>query len=60
MLTMAQTESKYLAVQDFSHIRATPSPNWSTLPAEEAVKDADWPLSPEHVAEVLTHMLPAL
>lgn len=25
-------EGKYREVQDFSHVRATPSPNWSILP----------------------------
>ncbi|KAL4076899.1 tubulin binding cofactor C-domain-containing protein [Scleroderma yunnanense] len=32
------------AVQDFSHIRASPSPNWSIL--SEGKKKHDWPISP--------------
>lgn len=28
-------EGKYREVQDFSHVRATPSPNWSILPQDE-------------------------
>ena len=31
-----------LSVQDFSHIRATPSPNWSVLPNEECLRQEDW------------------
>ncbi|KAI0827359.1 tubulin binding cofactor C-domain-containing protein, partial [Trametes gibbosa] len=36
--------SNYLAVQDFSHIRATPSPNWSALPEDESLPGERWPL----------------
>ncbi|KAF9029533.1 TBCC-domain-containing protein [Hymenopellis radicata] len=32
-------ESKHLAVQDFSHIKATPSPNWSTLSRDDGIQD---------------------
>ncbi|KIM62925.1 hypothetical protein SCLCIDRAFT_118764 [Scleroderma citrinum Foug A] len=31
-------------VQDFSHIRATPSPNWSVLPEDK--RQRNWPVSP--------------
>ncbi|GJE86393.1 TBCC-domain-containing protein [Phanerochaete sordida] len=31
-----------LSVQDFSHIRATPSPNWSVLPDEDYLRQEDW------------------
>ncbi len=41
----SKSNSNYLAVQDFSHIRATPSPNWSALPAEAAIRDDQWPLN---------------
>ncbi|CCM02004.1 uncharacterized protein FIBRA_04078 [Fibroporia radiculosa] len=39
------SSSDHLAVQDFSHIRATPSPNWSILPASEVIPDEQWLLS---------------
>ncbi|PCH37432.1 hypothetical protein WOLCODRAFT_134530 [Wolfiporia cocos MD-104 SS10] len=39
--------NNYLAVQDFSHIRPTPSPNWSLMQQEEMVADSDWPV--DHV-----------
>ncbi|KAI0705377.1 tubulin binding cofactor C-domain-containing protein [Earliella scabrosa] len=38
-------KSNYLAAQDFSHIRPTPSPNWSALPPHAAVPDGAWPLA---------------
>ncbi|KAH9947804.1 tubulin binding cofactor C-domain-containing protein [Amylocystis lapponica] len=34
--------SSHLSVQDFSHIRATPSPNWSALSEERTLEDVDW------------------
>ncbi|EKM56627.1 uncharacterized protein PHACADRAFT_172285 [Phanerochaete carnosa HHB-10118-sp] len=36
------TPEKIPAVQDFSHIRATPSPNWSPLTSEERLRPEDW------------------
>lgn len=39
---MTQNTSKHLAVQDFSHIRATPSPNWTELPPEQVLSPEDW------------------
>ncbi|RPD61646.1 hypothetical protein L226DRAFT_485258 [Lentinus tigrinus ALCF2SS1-7] len=55
-----QTKSNYLAVQDFSHIRATPSPNWSALPEEAAIRDDQWPLSNSvDVQAVLSQLLPS-
>ncbi|TBU45487.1 tubulin binding cofactor C-domain-containing protein [Dichomitus squalens] len=55
-----QSNENHLAVQDFSHIRATPSPNWSTLPQEAAIQDGQWPLSPvENVDAVLQGLLPS-
>ncbi|OBZ76662.1 Tubulin-specific chaperone C [Grifola frondosa] len=38
--------SKFLSVQDFSHIRPTPSPNWSPLTANQSISDANWPKAP--------------
>ncbi|KAI0942994.1 hypothetical protein AcW1_002743 [Taiwanofungus camphoratus] len=35
--------SRHLSVQDFSHIRPTPSPNWSVLPENESIQDTAWP-----------------
>lgn len=39
---IAQETSKHLAVQDFSHIRATPSPNWSALPMGKGLHKHNW------------------
>ncbi|KAI9060089.1 hypothetical protein FKP32DRAFT_1595827 [Trametes sanguinea] len=52
------TLSNYLAVQDFSHIRATPSPNWSALPVDSAIADAEWPLAQREVEATLRRILP--
>ena len=41
----AQSGDGYPAVQDFSHIRATPSPNWSALPQDVAILEGQWSLS---------------
>jgi len=40
---VVQQDSKHFTVQDFSHIRPTPSPNWSVLPEEES--ERCWPIS---------------
>ncbi|KAG2159397.1 tubulin binding cofactor C-domain-containing protein [Suillus bovinus] len=42
--------------QDFSHIRATPSPNWRTLEEDELVRD--WPLSETNYTAQLQRALP--
>lgn len=55
---MQDTKSNYLAVQDFSHIRATPSPNWSPLPEDRGISDDRWPVSRENLKEVLQTLLP--
>ncbi|KAI0356885.1 hypothetical protein OH77DRAFT_177458 [Trametes cingulata] len=52
-------KSNYLAVQDFSHIRASPSPNWSALPEEQKISDGDWPLSRREANDVLRTLLPS-
>ncbi|KAI0634284.1 tubulin binding cofactor C-domain-containing protein [Trametes polyzona] len=52
-------KSNYLAVQDFSHIRATPSPNWRALPEDAQVSDDQWPLSRVGVEDVLERLLPS-
>ncbi|EIW53351.1 uncharacterized protein TRAVEDRAFT_31546 [Trametes versicolor FP-101664 SS1] len=52
-------KSNYLAVQDFSHIRATPSPNWLPLPEGGRVADDRWPVSRADPKEVLETLLPA-
>lgn len=55
-------ENKYTAVQDFSHIRATPSPNWRVLPQEQIY---DWQLTAAEptgegaLKECLERLLPA-
>ncbi|KAJ3520821.1 hypothetical protein NM688_g9108 [Phlebia brevispora] len=59
--------SKHLAVQDFSHIRATRSPNWSALPAEALPSGDDWGLvvrrdtsmSRDDMEEAMPRLLPA-
>ncbi|KAI0372531.1 hypothetical protein BV20DRAFT_1042647 [Pilatotrama ljubarskyi] len=53
-----EIKSNYLAVQDFSHIRATPSPNWSALREEQRISDSDWPLSGEVTNDFLRRLLP--
>ncbi|KAI1786924.1 tubulin binding cofactor C-domain-containing protein [Ganoderma leucocontextum] len=56
----AQGGNSYLAVQDFSHIRATPSPNWSALAQAASILDGKWPLSAVgDVDEVLQDLLPS-
>lgn len=42
--------------QDFSHIRATPSPNWRVLEEDELVHD--WPLSETNYVVQLERILP--
>ncbi|KAJ3476057.1 hypothetical protein NLI96_g11423 [Meripilus lineatus] len=49
--------SKHHSVQDFSHIRATPSPNWRILKDEEAVKDDEWPITPSSDKTAVEHVL---
>ncbi|KAI0324571.1 hypothetical protein GY45DRAFT_1313595 [Cubamyces sp. BRFM 1775] len=51
-------KSNYLAVQDFTHIRATPSPNWAALPSEHHIADVAWPLSTGNATEMLRTLLP--
>lgn len=56
----AQVGDSYLAVQDFSHIRATPSPNWSVLPPDASIIDPQWPLSAVgDVDGILPDLLPS-
>nr|VWP02401.1 MDR efflux pump ABC3 [Ganoderma boninense] len=57
---VAQGGIDYPAVQDFSHIRATPSPNWSALPVGTAISEGQWPLSAvSDVDGVLRDLLPS-
>ncbi|KAF8635659.1 hypothetical protein AX15_000290 [Amanita polypyramis BW_CC] len=53
-------ESKHLFVQDFSHIRLTPSPHWSILDNDSIIKF--WPneetQDKERIQEVLVILLP--
>lgn len=56
---LQDAKSNYLAVQDFSHIRATPSPNWLPLPEGGRVADDRWPVSRADPKEVLETLLPA-
>ncbi|KAJ7704350.1 tubulin binding cofactor C-domain-containing protein [Mycena rosella] len=54
------TSPNVFAVRDFSHIRATPSPNWSAVPEEALVMQ--WPVgtitSEEEIADALNTLLP--
>ncbi|KAG1737492.1 TBCC-domain-containing protein [Suillus paluster] len=50
-----RTELPFLP-QDFSHIRATPSPHWRALEEDELVHD--WPLSENHYAVQVGRALP--
>lgn len=56
----SEQDSKHLSVQDFSHIRATPSPNWSILDNDVIIKS--WPeektQEKERVQETLFQLLP--
>ncbi|KAI0795744.1 tubulin binding cofactor C-domain-containing protein [Abortiporus biennis] len=59
-------DSKHLSVQDFTHIRATPSPNWKALPSSETISAEDWgmistirgPIGGDRLEEVLAKLLP--
>ncbi|GBE83465.1 tubulin binding cofactor C-domain-containing protein [Sparassis latifolia] len=54
--------SNHLSVKDFSHIRASPSPNWSLLPEEKLIAEPDWPGSSKqdgaNMDSVLDKLLP--
>ncbi|KAI5994519.1 tubulin binding cofactor C-domain-containing protein [Pisolithus albus] len=54
-----QQNNTALAVQDFSHIRSTPSPNWSVLPKDH--RQRCWPVSPvegQSLLDELKRILP--
>ncbi|OCH94566.1 TBCC-domain-containing protein [Obba rivulosa] len=53
-------ESKHTAVQDFSHIRATPSPNWLVLPDDRRIPDSEWPVNPVNGQDDLETLLHTL
>lgn len=36
------SNATHFSVQDFSHIRATPSPNWSLLDEDHRLRPEDW------------------
>jgi hypothetical protein len=55
LVTKKHTEFPFLP-QDFSHIRATPSPNWRALEEDELIHD--WPLSETNYAVQLKRALP--
>ncbi|KAK0205340.1 tubulin binding cofactor C-domain-containing protein [Desarmillaria ectypa] len=48
--------SKHTSVQDFSHIKATPSPNWTLLPEDRL--PTSWPLGSTAVGDFLSSLLP--
>ncbi len=49
-----------ISVQDFSHIRPTPSPNWALLAENEMIRESDWPVHGDvDVDEVLRNLLPS-
>ncbi|KAJ6511275.1 tubulin binding cofactor C-domain-containing protein [Mycena vitilis] len=56
----ADSCSDVFSVQDFSHIKSTPSPHWSMLPVEAYIEK--WPvdaiLSDTEVSDMLTTVLP--
>ncbi|KAJ6463918.1 tubulin binding cofactor C-domain-containing protein [Mycena sanguinolenta] len=45
-----------LSIQDFSHIKSTPSPNWSMLAPENQI--AEWPIERTEVEDLLNVLLP--
>ncbi|KAG1877746.1 tubulin binding cofactor C-domain-containing protein [Suillus subalutaceus] len=55
LVTENHTEFPFLP-QDFSHIRATPSPNWRALEEDKLVHD--WPLSETNYTVQLERVLP--
>ncbi|KAG1891375.1 tubulin binding cofactor C-domain-containing protein [Suillus subluteus] len=55
LVTKNHTELPFLP-QDFSHIRATPSPNWRALEEDKLVHD--WPLSETNYTVQLERVLP--
>ncbi|KAF7366688.1 Tubulin-folding cofactor C [Mycena sanguinolenta] len=56
--TSEDTSPHVLSVQDFSHIKSTPSPNWSMLAPENQV--SKWPIrrTPQEVEDLLDALLP--
>lgn len=54
--TESEQDSKHLSVQDFSHIRTTPSPNWSILDNDAII--TSWPAEKGRVQETLSQLLP--
>ncbi|KAF9233910.1 tubulin binding cofactor C-domain-containing protein [Melanogaster broomeanus] len=59
-IRFAGSEDKHFMVQDFSHIRPTPSPNWSALSEEQW--ERRWPVSElegHALLKELERMLPA-
>ncbi|KAJ7672611.1 tubulin binding cofactor C-domain-containing protein [Mycena polygramma] len=56
----ADSSADVFSVQDFSHIKSTPSPHWSMLPVEAHI--TKWPvdaiLSETEVSDLLTAVLP--
>ncbi|KAK0498762.1 tubulin binding cofactor C-domain-containing protein [Armillaria luteobubalina] len=56
--TQVLSESRHASVQDFSHIKATPSPNWTLLPEDQL--PTFWPLGSTTVGDFLTSVLPRL
>ncbi|KAK0223850.1 TBCC-domain-containing protein [Armillaria fumosa] len=49
-------ESRHASVQDFSHIKATPSPNWTLLPEDQL--PTSWSLGSTTIGDFLASMLP--
>ena len=50
--------SNHISIQDFSHIRSTPSPHWTILANGERIQE--WPLSVIEGKEQLDNMLQSL
>ncbi|KAJ7075112.1 tubulin binding cofactor C-domain-containing protein [Mycena belliarum] len=57
-LSPKETYSNFFSVQDFSHIKATPSPNWSAMPTDALVRR--WPVSTISSEKELTDILDTL
>lgn len=51
-------DSKHLAVQDFSHIRSSPSPHWSALSNDSVIES--WPMEEIHGKERVEEALSVL
>ena len=60
--TIVQTLAEgYKNVQDFSHIKASPSPNWSILESDSEERDGQWVLKEsDSIVEAVDRICPGV